>query len=58
MKDPNTNIEIVTEIGTFGSLNINDPTTVAVDKQVQDGLVDAVEEEIDMTALANQILKS
>ena len=58
MKDPNTKLEVVTEIGTFGSLNISDPTTLSVDKQVEDGLVAAVEEETDMTELAKKILNS
>ena len=53
---------IVTEIGTFGSLNIEDPTVTDVvtesieelkKKKKKQGIA---EEEIDMTELANEIL--
>lgn len=54
-------LSVVTEIGTFGSLNIEDPTTQDIvnesieelkkKKKKQD-----VEEELDMTELANEIL--
>ena len=57
MADPK--LEVVTEIGTFGSLNISDPTTISIDKEVEQGLVDkACLEEEDMTELAKRILKS
>lgn len=54
------NLEIVTEIGTFGSLNISDPTSIKVDKELEQGLVgkDVVEEDIDMDELAKKILNS
>ena len=53
-------LEVVTEIGTFGSLNIADPTTLSVDKEIERGLVgkEAVEEELDMDELAKKILNS
>lgn len=53
-------LEIVTEIGTFGSLNIADPTALSVDKEIERGLVgkEAVEEELDMDELAKKILNS
>ena len=56
----NPNLEIVTEIGTFGSLNITDPTSIKVDKELEHGLVDKdiVEEDLDMDELAKKILKS
>lgn len=56
----NPNLEIVTEIGTFGSLNIADPTSVNVSKEIEKDLVnkDVVEEEIDMDELAKKILNS
>lgn len=55
-------LSIVTEIGTFGSLNIDDPTVTDVvtesieeikKKKKKQGIA---EEEIDMTDLANEIL--
>jgi hypothetical protein len=54
------NLEIVTEIGTFGSLNISDPTSIKVDKELEQGLVgkDVVEEDLDMDELAKKILNS
>ena len=54
------NLEIVTEIGTFGSLNISDPTSIKVDKENEQGLVgkDVVEEDLDMDELAKKILNS
>ena len=54
----NPNLEIVTEIGTFGSLNIADPTSIKVDKELEHGLVDKdiVEEDLDMDELAKKIL--
>ena len=56
----NPNLEIVTEIGTFGSLNIADPTSVNVSKEIEKGLVDKdiVEEDMDMDELAKKILNS
>lgn len=45
-------LEVVTEIGTFGSLNIPDPTTQAISESMED------DEELDMTKLANKILES
>jgi hypothetical protein len=58
MADPN--LEVVTEIGTFGSLNISDPTSMSVPKDITDGLVnkDIVEEDIDMDEVAKRILNS
>jgi len=54
------NLEVVTEIGTFGSLNIADPTSVNVPKEIEKGLVDKdiVEEDIDMDELAKKIMNS
>ena len=54
------NLEIVTEIGTFGSLNISDPTSIKIDKELEQGLVgkDVVEEDLDMDELAKKILNS
>lgn len=55
-------LSIVTEIGTFGSLNIEDPTVTDVvtesieelkKKKKKQGIA---EEDIDMTELANEIL--
>ena len=56
----NPNLEIVTEIGTFGSLNIADPTSVNVSKEIEKGLVDKdiVEEDMDMDELDKKILNS
>lgn len=56
----NPNLEVVTEIGTFGSLNIADPTSVNVQKEIEKGLVDKdiVEEDIDMDELAKKIINS
>lgn len=56
----NPNLEVVTEIGTFGSLNIADPTSVNVQKEIEKGLVDKdiVEEDIDMDELAKKIMNS
>jgi len=53
-------LEIVTEIGTFGALNINDPTTISVNKEIERGLVDkdVVEEDIDIDELAKKIMNS
>lgn len=57
MADPK--LEVVTEIGTFGSLNISDPTTMSVDKEIENGLVDKEAlEEADMDELAKKILNS
>ncbi len=58
MADPK--LEVVTEIGTFGSLNIADPTSISVDKEVVDDLVnkDAVEEDVDMDELAKKLMNS
>lgn len=57
MTDPK--LEVVTEIGTFGSLNISDPTTMSVDKEIENGLVDKEAlEEADMDELAKKILNS
>lgn len=55
-------LSVVTEIGTFGSLNIEDPTVTDVvtesieelkKKKKKQGIA---EEDIDMTELANEIL--
>ena len=56
----NPKLEVVTEIGTFGSLNINDPTTMSVDKELEQSLVDkaVLEEDIDMDELAKKIMNS
>ena len=55
----NPKLEVVTEIGTFGSLNISDPTTMSVDKEIENGLVDKEAlEEADMDELAKKILNS
>ena len=53
-------LEVVTEIGTFGALNINDPTTISVSKEIERGLVDkdVVEEDMDMDELAKKIMNS
>lgn len=54
-------LSVVTEIGTFGSLPIDDPTTMDVVNESIEELKkkkkkQGVEEELDMTELANEIL--
>lgn len=54
-------LSVVTEIGTFGSLNIEDPTTQDIVNESIEELKkkkkkQGVEEELDMTELANKIL--
>lgn len=54
-------LSVVTEIGTFGSLNIEDPTTQDIVNESIKELKkkkkkQGVEEELDMTELANEIL--
>ena len=54
-------LSIVTEIGTFGSLPIDDPTAMDVVNESIEELKkkkkkQGVEEELDMTELANEIL--
>lgn len=54
-------LSVVTEIGTFGSLNIEDPTTQDIVNESIEELKkkkkkQGVEEELDMTELANEIL--
>ena len=54
-------LSVVTEIGTFGSLNIEDPTTQDIVNESIEELKKkkkkhGVEEELDMTELANEIL--
>lgn len=48
----NTTLEIVTEIGNFGELEIKDPSTIEVMKEQSE------DEELDMTKLAEKIMKS
>ena len=45
-------LEIVTEIGNFGELEIKDPSTIEILKEQSE----EDEEELDMTKLANKIL--
>ena len=54
-------LSVVTEIGTFGSLPIDDPTAMEVVNESIEELKkkkkkQGVEEELDMTELANEIL--
>lgn len=54
-------LSVVTEIGTFGSLPIDDPTAMDVVNESIEELKkkkkkQGVEEELDMTELANEIL--
>ena len=58
MADPK--LEVVTEIGVFGSLNIEDPTTLKVAKETDllDVDKEAATEEVDMDELAKKILNS
>lgn len=48
----NTTLEIVTEIGNFGELEIKDPSAIEVMKEQSE------DEELDMTKLAEKIMKS
>lgn len=62
MKD-DSKIELVTEIGVFGTLNIPDPTTVAVSESAKELEEEKkkkkiAEESMDMDALADKILNS
>ena len=45
-------LEIVTEIGNFGELEIKDPSTIEILKEQSE----EDDEELDMTKLANKIL--
>ena len=45
----NTTLEIVTEIGNFGELEIKDPSTIEVMKEQSE------DEELDMTKLAEHL---
>lgn len=54
-------LSVVTEIGTFGSLPIDDPTAMDVVNESIEELKkkkkkQGVEEDLDMTELANEIL--
>ena len=46
-------LEIVTEIGNFGELEIKDPSTIEILKEQSE---EEDEEALDMTKLANKIL--
>jgi len=60
VKDPNTTVGIVTEIGVFGDLPIDDPTAKEIlteeEKKKRKKGEEPVEESMDLSQLATMIL--